>query len=306
MAFTLIEAAKLAQTPLQSGVIETIAAASGVLERLPFLPVNGNAYSYNLEESLPGIAFRAVGETYTESTGVINPRTERLSILGGFSDTDRAIIKTQGSSNDLRAIQDTAKAKAASLFFTKNFFKGDSEADPKGFDGLEQRLAGNQLLDMGSTSGGDTLTLAKVDELMDAVIGGPDCLFMNKVLRRKVSALVRAAGQATETVSDAFGRQLTAYASVPIVVIENDETDTDILAFDEDNPGGGTAASSSIYAVRFGSGQYVSGLQCGTLDVLDMGLYAGGLSYRTLIEWVAGMAVFHPRSAARLRGIKNA
>lgn len=69
MAMTVIEAAKLAQTPLQSGVIETIAKNSGVLERLPFLPVSSNSYTSNLEETLPGIAFRAVGEGYTESTG---------------------------------------------------------------------------------------------------------------------------------------------------------------------------------------------------------------------------------------------
>lgn len=306
MALTLLEAAKLSTTPLQSGVIETIAETSGVLERLPFLPVSSDAYTYNREESLPGIAFRAVGENYTESTGVINPVTERLSILGGNSDYDRALIKTQGNTNSLRAIHDSMKAKAASLFFTKNFFLGDSEVNPKGFDGLEKRLTGNQVINAGSTSGGDVLTLAMLDELFDTVIGGPDCIFMNKVMRRKVSALVRAAGQATEVVSDAFGRQLTAYAGVPIVIIENDEEDNAILSFTEDNPGGGTAASTSIYACRFGAGQYVSGLQCGSLDVLDMGLYAGGVAYRTLIEWIAGMAVFHPRSAARLRGIKNA
>ena len=90
------------------------------------------------------------------------------------------------------------------------------------------------------------------------------------------------------------------------MTIEADETGTDILGFTEDNPGGGTAASSSIYAVKFGAGEYVSGLQCGELDVLDMGLYGGGVAYRTLIEWITGMAVFHPRAAARLRGIKNA
>lgn len=306
MALTLIEAAKLEQDPLKSGVIETIAKNSGVLERLPFLPVSSNSYTYNLEETLPGIAFRAVGEGYTESTGVINPRTERLSILGGTSDYDRALIKTQGSVNSLRAVHDAMKAKAASLKFTKTFFLGDSETNAKEFDGLEKRLTGDQVLAQGSTSGGDALTLAKLDELLDAVVGGADCLFMNKRLRRKISELVRAAGQATETVSDAFGRQLSAYASVPIVVIEEDETGADILDFTEDNPGGGTAASTSIYAVRFGAGEYVSGIQCGTLDVLDMGLYAGGVAYRTLIEWICGMAVFHPKSGARLRGIKNA
>ena len=67
------------------------------------------------------------------------------------------------------------------------------------------------------------LTLAKLDELFDAVQGGADVLFMNKTLRRKVNTLMRAAGQAQETVSDSFGRQIPAYAGTPIAVIEDDK-----------------------------------------------------------------------------------
>ena len=307
MSLTLIEAAKLAQTPLQAGVIETIAKNSGVLERLPFLPVSSNAYTYNRESVLPGVAFRAVGESYTESTGVINPVTERLAILGGFSDYDRALVKTQGSVNDLRAVHDAMKAKSESLKFTATFFNGDSIANTKSFDGLKARLTGDQVISMGSTDGGDALTLTKLDEMIDAVVGGPDAIFLNKRLRRKVSDLVRAANQSTEVVSDAFGRQLTAYAGIPLVVIEGDETGTEILGFSEpDLDNGDKSVTASIYAVKFGAGEFVSGLQCGELDVLDMGLYGGGVAYRTLIEWITGMACFHPRAAARLRGIKNA
>lgn len=307
MALTLIEAAKLAETPLQAGVIETIAKNSGVLERLPFLPVSSNAYTYNREETLPGIAFRAVGEGYTESTGVVNPVTEVLSILGGVSDYDRALLKTQGNLNDLRAVHDAMKAKAASLKFTQTFFNGDSLTDPKEFDGLAKRLTGTQVIDMGSSDGGDALTLAKLDEMLDAVTGGADAIFLNKRLRRKVSDLVRAAGQATEVVSDAFGRQLTAYAGVPLVPVEGDETGAEILGFSEpDLDNGDKSVTASIYAVKFGAKEFVSGLQCGGLDVLDMGLYSGGTAYRTLIEWICGMAVFHPKAAARLRGVKNA
>jgi hypothetical protein len=306
MSLTLVEAAKLAETPLQRGVIEVFPRTSAVLERLPFLPVSSDSYKYNQEEALPGIAFRGIGETYSESTGTINPVTETLSILGGVSDVDRALVKTQGNKNSLRAIHDGLKAKAAALRFTKTFFKGDSESSPKEFDGLQVRLTGDQLIDMGSTSGGDTLTLDKLDELIDAVQGGPDVLFMNKTMRRKVNKLIRAAGQATETVSDAFGRQLSSYAGVPMAVIEDDETGAAILSFAEAAPGGGSSVCTSIYAVRFGVKEWVSGLQCGGMDVLDMGLYSGGTAYRTLIEWICGMAVFHPRAAARLRGIKNA
>ena len=292
MALTLTEAAKLVQNPLQRGVIEIFPRTSPVLERLPFFNVNGQAYVYNQEQTLPGIAFRNFNQSYTESTGVVNPQTERLYVLGGISQVDRALVKTQGKINDIRAIHDAMKAKAAALTFTKTFFKGDNENNPTEFDGLEARLTGAQVID----AEGD-LTLAKLDEAMDAVQGGADMLFMNKTLRRKVNALIRASGQATEPVNDSFGRQLSTYAGVPIGVIEEDKDGNPILDFNE----GDSSNSTSIYAVRFGAAEWVSGLQAGTMDVVDLGLTE--IYYKTLIEWICGIAVFHPRAAARLKGI---
>ena len=57
MSITLLEAAKLVQDPLKRGVIEIFPRVSPVLERLPFFNVNGQAYKYNQEQTLPGIAF---------------------------------------------------------------------------------------------------------------------------------------------------------------------------------------------------------------------------------------------------------
>lgn len=290
MSITLAEAAKLVQNPLQRGVIEIFPRTSPVLERLPFFPVNGQAYVYNQEQTLPGVAFRGINQSYTESTGVVNPHTERLYVLGGISAVDRALVKTQGNVNNIRAIHDAMKAKATALAFTKTFFKGDNSDNPSEFDGLEKRLTGAQVIDAGGE-----LTLAALDEAIDAVQGGPDMLFMNKTLRRKVNALVRAAGQAVETVNDSFGRQLSTYAGIPIGVIEDDKDGNLILDFEE------TGESSSIYAVRFGAAEWVSGLQSGAMDVIDLGLT--DTMYKTLIEWVCGLAVFHPRAASRLKGI---
>ena len=304
MSITLLESAKLVQDPLARGVISIFPEVSPVLERLPFFDVNGQAYKYNIEQTMPGIAFRGINESYTESTGIVNPAVEPLFVLGGLSAVDRALVKTQGNVNNLRAVYDAMKAKAAALEYTKKFFKGDNSTDPNEFDGLENRLTGDQVVDQGATSGGDALTLAKLDQMMDAVQGSPGVLFMNKTLRRKVNTLMRAAGQAQETVSDAFGRQISSYAGVPIGVIEEDKDGNQILAFTEDNPGGGSAASTSIYAVKFGAAEYVSGLQAGTMDVLDLGL--NRTKYETLVEWICGMGVFHPKAAARLQGIKNA
>ena len=304
MALTLLESSKLVQDPLRRGVIEVFPRVSPVLERLPFFDVNGQAYKYNQEETLPGIAFRGVGQSYTESTGIVNPAVEPLFILGGISAVDRALGKTQGNVNDLRAVYDAMKAKAAALEYTKKFFKGDNSTDPNEFDGIENRLTGDQLINMGSTSGGDVLTLALLDQLIDAVQGSPDCLFCNKTMRRKISTLARAAGQAVEPISDAFGRQMTAYAGVPIAVVEEDRDGNQIFPFTEDNPGGGAAASTSLYAVRFGVIEYVCGLQSGMMDVEDLGL--NRTNYETLVEWITGLGVFHPKAAARLQGVKNA
>ena len=209
----------------------------------------------------------------------MNPHTEKLFILGGLSSVDRALVKTQGSVNNIRAIHDSMKAKAAALTFTKTFFKGDNGTNATEFDGLEERITGDQLLT-------GELTLAKLDELIDAVVGAPTALFMNKATRRNVNALMRAAGQATEVVSDAFGRQIPAYAGLPIGVIE------------EDKDGNAILADGEVYALRFGIQEFVSGLQAGGMEVIDLGL--NRTQYETLIEWICGVAVFHPKAAARL------
>ena len=304
MSLTLLEASKLVTDPLKKGVIEIFPRVSPVLERLPFFNVNGQAYKYNQEQTLPGVAFRGIGESWTESTGIVNPQLEALYVLGGLSYVDNALVKTQGNVNSLRATYDGMKAKSVALEYTKKFFSGSNTTDPNEFDGLQNRLTGDQLIAMGSTSGGDTLTLVQLDLLLDSVQGSPDVIFCNKTMRRKFNALIRAAGQAREMVTDAFGRQIPSYAGVPIGVIEDDKDGNAILGFTEACSGGGSDVGTSIYAVKFGAAEYVSGLQAGEMEVEDQGKVL--TNYITLVEWICGLGVFHPKAAARLYGIKNA
>ena len=86
MAITLTEAAKLSTTDLQKGVLETFVQTSPVLDRIPMLEIEGNAYAYNSEATLPGVEFRAVNGSYSESTGTVNQKSETLAILGGDAD----------------------------------------------------------------------------------------------------------------------------------------------------------------------------------------------------------------------------
>ena len=113
MSITLLEASKLVTDPLQRGVVTIFPKVSPVLERLPLFQVAGQAYRYNQEETLPGVAFRGINASYTESTGIVNPQVESLFVLGGISAVDRALVATQGNVNNLRATYDAMKAKAS-------------------------------------------------------------------------------------------------------------------------------------------------------------------------------------------------
>ncbi len=57
MTLTLAESAKLSTDMLQRGVIETFVQESPILDRLPPIQIEGNAYRYNEESTLPGVSF---------------------------------------------------------------------------------------------------------------------------------------------------------------------------------------------------------------------------------------------------------
>lgn len=311
--YTLIEASRREQNPLRAGVMEAYGEASDLFSFVPLQSIDGNAYTYHTRTKLPGVAFRGVNESFTPTKGTINPQTEQLKIAGGEIDLDTFLVRTQPNRTvgDLQADEVQAQGTAMGKFLARTFIKGDETKDPREFDGLQRRLIGNQLVaakDSSPSSAGDPLTLAKVDELVDAVVGGPGnkVLLMNRTMRRKINTLVRAAGQATEVINDEFGRQRYSYAGVPISELEEDHLDADILAFDEAGPGGGTA-STSIYCVRFGTNQYVSMLQNGSgMIVNNLGELQSDPKFRVRVEWYLTLAVFHGRSAARLWGISNA
>ena len=304
MAVTLVEAAKQSQNPIQSAIIEMYARSSDILAVLPFVTISGNALRYNREGTLPGMGLRGVNEAYPESTGILNPVTEPLVIAGGDLDVDKFIVTTMGVSQ--RSVQEAMKVKSLALAWTKQFVKGDSKSDPRGFDGLQVRLTNNQLLWAGGTDGGDALSLSKLDELIDAV-EQPTHLLMSKAMRRRLTAASRntSVGGFITYTQDSFGRTVSVYNDLPILIIDTDNEGNSILGFDEVGATGSTATATSIYCVSLNDGM-LGGIQSGTMMATDLGELETKPVYRTRIEWYAGIACYHGRAAARLGGIKDA
>jgi hypothetical protein len=316
MAMTLAEAAVLSENTLARGVMETFVIESPVLDRLPLMNIEGNAYAYNVEATLPGVTFRSVNEQYTESTGTFNQRTESLVILGGDADVDRFIVQTRGNLNDQRALQTRAKVKAASYKFQDTFINGDVAVDTKSFDGLKKRLTGAQVIDHGANGGPvvgngttDTHTFFDaLDALFGAVAGGPDVAYANRRIISRILAAGRRIGGADIITEDITGKRVVTWNGVPILDIGTNPDGTDIIPQTE-TQGTATGTTSSIYAVKFGQDegdQAVTGLNNGGIQVYDLGEIDLKPVYRTRLEFYCGLAVFGGRAAARLRGVLNA
>ena len=304
MALTLIEAAKLESgVEIKTAIIELYAGSSDILLNLPFMSIQGNALSYNRESSLPGVGFRGVNESYTPSTGVLNPLIEKLVIAGGDLDVDKFITDTMGESQ--RAVHEAMKVRSLSLAWTQKFIKGDTASDPREFDGLQTRVIGDQKIAAGSTANGTPLSLAKLDEAIDQTLN-PTHLIMSKAMRRKFSAAGRAtavSGYVTYDI-DAIGRRVTKYNDLPILVVDLDNEGNLILPFTEAATSG-TDTATSIYVASMGDDS-LSGIQNGTIDVRDLGELETAPVFRTRVEWYNGIGIFNGRAVTRLYSISDA
>ena len=305
-AVTLLQAAEMAtgQDEVKRATVIQLFAMPDILRVIPFLEIQGGAYAYIQEGQLPGVAFRGINESYTTTTGVVNPQVERLRICGGDLDVDKALLKTHGAS--IRSTQEAMKIKALSLYLASKFINGDSEQDPREFDGLRKRIQGQMLLAAGNTAGGDALSLNTLDTALDLVDGATH-LLMSKKMRNRLSAASRATGVAGFLTWDKteFGERIAFYNDLPILVTDYDDTGTQVIDYNEHCPNGGADVGTSIYVLSIGD-TGVTGLQNGVMEVTDLGEVQDKPVYRTRVEWLIGLAVLSGRSACRIWGIKNA
>ncbi len=307
MALTLDEGAKLSNNMLLQGVVETIIKDSPILQRLPFIEIVGNGLTYNQEKTLPEIDFYDVGDTWAESTPTFEQIATTLKIMGGDADIDNFLKATRSNLQDLEAAVIELKAKAVKDKFEEAFIYGDSATNAKQFDGLRRLIdtttASDQMIAMGAS--GDTLTLDKLDELIDAIKGGkPNMLLMSRRSRRKINALVRAASSGMMvTERDNFGNFIQLWDGIPVGVNDWILDSHTVASSLETGTTGGTC--STIYAVQFGEGALCGLTSPGHLQVEPVGSLETKDASRTRIKWYVSLALFSSVKAAALIGVKD-
>lgn len=294
MALTLAEAAKLSNDMVLQGVIETIVQDSPILQFLPFIEITGNGLTYNRENTNPDATFFDVGDTWTESTPTFSQITATLKIVGGDADIDNYLLMTRSNVQDLQAAIIRLKAKAVQQKFEDTFINGDTAVDAKSFDGLSKLITGAQAGSMGANGG--SLSLAKMDELVDLVKGGPpSLLLMSKRSRRSLNNLARSSGTFLHTDRNDFGQMVQFYDAIPIGVSDY-ISDTETVGTSND--------CSTIYALQFGEGALAGLTAPGGLQVETVGSLETKDATRTRVKWYVNVALFNTIKVAKLAGIR--
>ncbi|MCH8814285.1 MAG: phage major capsid protein [Chloroflexi bacterium] len=294
MALTMAEAAKLSNDVLLTGVVETIIKDSPILQRLPFIEIVGNGLTYNREDVAPSADFFDVGDSWTESTPTFTQQTVTLKIMGGDADIDNFLLATRSNLQDLESSVVQLKAKAVRQLFEQTFITGDSVANPKAFDGLDVLNDSGQELTMGVNGG--SLTLDKLDELVDKVKGGkPEMMLMSRRSRRLLTKLARNSGSLLETDRDEFGQMLQFYDGIPVGVSDY-ISDTETVGTSTD--------CSTIYAFQMGEGALTGLTSPGSLQIERVGSLETKDATRTRIKWYSSLALFNALKLARLIGVR--
>jgi HK97 family phage major capsid protein len=294
MALTLAEASKLSNDVLLVGVIETIIKDSPILQALPFIEIVGNGLTYNRESTAATASFYDVGDTWTESTPTFTQVTATLKIMGGDADIDNYLVATRSNIQDLEAAVIELKAKAVRNLFEETFISGDSTVNAKAFDGIDVICESGQTLSMGVNGG--SLTLDKLDELVDTVKGGkPELLLMSRRSRRIINKLARTAGTLLETDRDQFGQMVQYYDGIPVGV-------SDYIP--DDQTVGTSSDCSTIYGVQFGEGALAGLTGPGGLQVERVGSLEQKDASRNRIKWYTSIALFNTLKLAKLVGVR--
>ena len=286
------------EAPAPDRAVTRLFVEEGRLFRaIPWENTNQAGVPFNKQTGLPSTAARAVGETYTASTGTVEPGFEAMKIYGGVAQFDSFQVAT--GSGGRRALEVASKVESAVRNFTADFVKGDSTSDVRVVNGLQNRLTDTSKNLYSPGTGAATITRGLTAKKMARK---PTHIIMGEGLHNRftVAAHNTAVGGYITRDKDAMGEEVMRLFGLPVIVVERDETDAEILDFSE------ASSSTSMYFVSFGP-DMCHGAQVAFPRAEDLGRDpTNGTQYNTVVDWYATFMLRHDRAAVRWSGITDA
>jgi hypothetical protein len=232
--------AAMAPTPVEKYAINKYLVNNDLFNLLEFVNIGlgstiGNLQATILTYDAPEAAeFRRIGDEYTISNNVPKTITITLKALGGSFQTDR--ILERAFSNNANALDNWTEQQISQKInsiingFCKYFIQGDSDVDPKQFDGLNKFFSkhveqvNNEALELaGGLTVNNALAVEKfLNESVVKVVDVPTCVITSRLKGKPFLQAVeqhRNRGIKAIPVND---RNYYTFMGLPIVALPDD------------------------------------------------------------------------------------
>ncbi len=289
---------------LSRTVIDRLTKDDPILTRLGFETLLGNSDTYDtVTTRSTGVSFRAVGDTWTESTPALTQATVTLKVLGGDADIDNFLMDTRSNKLDLKGTVLNDRTLAVKEYFLDSFYYGTA-FDTASFSGLHQLMTSTtyNTVHEGSTSTESLLNISNLRTAIDLITGfQPQLIVMSKKMRRYLNVYFDSIGDKMPGVINQFGKTVPSFDGIPIDVSDHisDAETVSSSAFNARTGGGAT----SIFILTFAP-DAVCGVQGSSgLKVVPLGDLETKDAQRFRIKWYCGLKFKNLRASAKIDGV---
>jgi len=310
---SLTDLENLADDRFLAGIVEEIIKEGDILSMLPVTQLDSKSLIYNREVDLPSGHFVDIGEVIpTDATVDTTQISVALKRIVAQYDLDKFTRDTYRNPNNIEAIAISLTRKGLNHWTNDRLVYANNSSNSKEFNGLHALVAAAMQLNQGSGATGAPLSLTLLDQLIDLVLPKADYLFMNKNVRRRMSALARGGSTSfpviwgTEQIGGNLAPVITAYRDVPVIVSDHIGMVETISGGDFSAKTGG--ATTSIFACRLGSVEeggltLLAGNEMFQLDIFPSLEDKDASRYR--LKWYVAVALGSTLSLGRIDGITD-
>lgn len=317
-------------TTLEKAVVQQIREESPLLNMLQFHTENRlKFYNYRGPTTLEGGTWKKLGEAFDEGIQWDYDRIEETTYRIGRKFKIDEELENVADETIVDPVKSNLELYTRGIHrqIVDSFINGKStDNNGNSFTGLKERLTKlpatqtiqavdtSNALDMRTSSADYAQNVEEfvvlLNKLCKAVDGGrPDFFIVNEDFQIKFESILRTSGLLTYA-KDNFEREFPAFKGIPFIDAGrlNDDTSYVITNHETITGGAGTSGTdhcTSIYAVKQGP-SHLTMLEKHPLRVRDNQYDPDMINHTYIIDWILGMMITHPRSVARLQGIRMA